>query len=328
MQIKISVVIPVYNAEKYLRECLDSIVNQTIEERVEVILVNDGSVDGSGDIMLEYEKKFPELICNVFQKNGGASAARNHALNIARGEYVVFIDSDDYIGPSYLEVLYKKAVDTKADMVICDYSRVTEDGEFYKSCVANHIERDIRIPSYISCNKIIRRSLLEDYRIRYKEGVIGEDIPFVLQLEAVCKHVEVISMAEYYYRMNPKSVTSTFSRIKLEKFPFEAIRECVEFCMQEEHMIEYEKLEFYICRIWTSLLLDDGRKCNKTMRQALCKMITEFMKQYFPESHKNKYVKLNYFSNIPAVHKWGTWLFVKAVHYNMLNALAFVCSIV
>jgi len=328
MQIKISIVIPVYNAETYLRECLDSIVNQTIKENIEIILVNDGSKDSSDVIMREYEAKFPNLIRNIFKENGGASTARNKALDIAQGEYVVFIDSDDYIGPDYLKILYEKAVDTQADMVICDYSRITDDGKFCKTCIANYMEKDIRIPSYISCNKIVKRSLIEQYHIRYKEGVVGEDIPFVLYLEAVCKHVEVIPMAEYYYRMNPKSVTSTFAKINLDKFPFDAIKESVEFCMQEDHSIEYEKLEFYICRIWTSLLLDDGRKCEKNMRRHLCKTITEFMKQYFPESHKNKYVKLNYFTTIPKLHKWGTWIFVQALRFNMLRELAFVCSII
>lgn len=328
MRIEISLIIPVYNAEKYLKQCLDSVVNQTIQERIEVILVNDGSTDDSGKIMLEYEAKYPNLIRNVFQKNGGASSARNAALDIAQGEYLVFMDSDDFIGPHYLEELYYKAVETKADMVLCDYTRVTADGEFYKRCVANHIERGIRIPSYISCNRIVHRNLFEEYHIRYREGVVGEDIPAMLQLEAVAKHVEVISMAEYYYRMNPKSVTSTFSKINIEKFPFDAIKDCVKFCMEEEHMLEYDKLEFYICRIWTSLLLDDGRKCAKEMRRTLCEKISDFMQEYFPECHKNQYVKLNYFSKIPKAHRWGTWIFVKALRFRMLNVLSFICSIV
>lgn len=326
MEIKISLIIPVYNAEKYLRQCLDSVVNQTIQERIEVILVNDGSADASGEIMLEYESKYPELIRNVFKENGGSSSARNAALDIAEGEYVVFVDSDDFIGPNYLEILYKKAIETKADMVLCDYTRVTAEGKYYKQCIANYIEKDIRIPSYISCNRIVRRTLFEENHIRYRVGVVGEDIPAMLQLEAVAKHVEVIPMAEYYYRMNPKSVTSTFSKIKIEKFPFDAIKDCVDFCMERKYTLEYEKLEFYICRIWTSLLLDDGRKCPKEMRQTLCRRISDFMMEYFPECHKNKYVKLNYFSKIPKVHKWGTWLFVKALRFNMLNMLSNACS--
>lgn len=328
MGIEISVIIPIYNVEKYLRQCVDSVLKQTIKEKIEVILVNDGSTDSSEQIMREYEKKFPEIIRAISQENRGLSATRNVALNIAQGKFLVFVDSDDYIGPNHLEALYKKAVDTEADMVICDYTRVTADGDFYKKFSANYMEKGIRIPSYISCNRIVKRELFEEYQIRYREGIICEDIPVMLKLEAVAKHVEVISMAEYYYRMNPKSITSTFAKRKLrmEQLPFDALKESVEFCMDEEHMLEYSKLEFYLCRIWTSLIFDVGRRCDKDIRRAMCKEVVAFMEEYFPESYKNKYVKLNYFTRIPKVHKWGTWLFVQALRYHMLDVLSAICS--
>lgn len=328
MEIEISVIIPVYNVEKYLRQCLDSVLNQTFKDKIEVILVNDGSTDSSEKIMCEYKKKFPEIIRMISQKNSGLSATRNAALNIAQGKFLVFIDSDDYIGPNHLEDLHKKATETEADMVICDYTRVTAEGEFYKKFLANHVENGIRIPSYISCNRIVKRALFEEYQIRYKEGIICEDIPVMLKLEAVAKRIEIISSAEYYYRMNPKSITSTFSKKKLrmEQLPFDALKESVEFCMNKEHMLEYEKLEFFICRIWTTLIFDIGRRCEKEIRRAMCKEVVDFMDYYFPKSHKNKYVKLNYFSKIPKVHKWGTWLFVKALRYRMLYVLSSICS--
>ena len=98
MGIEISIIIPVYNVEKYLRQCVDSVLNQTFKERIEIILVNDGSTDNSEQIVREYEKQYPEVVRVISQKNQGLSATRNVALNIAQGKFLVFIDSDDYIG--------------------------------------------------------------------------------------------------------------------------------------------------------------------------------------------------------------------------------------
>lgn len=327
MGIEISVIIPVYNVEKYLRQCIDSVLNQTLKEKIEIILVNDGSTDCSEQIMDEYKRTYHEIIRVISQKNKGLSATRNAALSIAQGKFLVFVDSDDYIGENHLANLYNKAIETEADMVICDYTRVTAEGEFYKRFFANHVEKGMRIPSYISCNRIVKRELFEKYQIRYREGIICEDIPVMLKLEALAKHVEIIPAAEYYYRMNPKSITSTFAKkkLKMEQLPFDALRDSVEFCMDKEHMIEYEALEFYLCRIWTSLIFDVGRRCDKSVRKEMCREVKAFMKQYFPKCHKNRYVKLTYFSKIPKVHKWGTWLFVKALQYHMLNILIYIC---
>lgn len=327
MSIEVSVIIPIYNVEQYLRQCVDSVLNQTLQEKMEIILVNDGSTDSSETIAYEYQEKHSDMIHVISQKNQGLSATRNAALNIAQGKFVVFVDSDDYIGPNYIEQLYNKAIETDADMVLCDYTRVTAEGEIYKRFFANHMEKGMRIPSYISVNRIVRRELFEKYQIRYKKGIICEDIPVMLKLEALAKHVEVISAAEYYYRMNPKSITATFSKrkLKMQQLPFEALRESVEFCMDKEHEINHEALEYYLCRIWTSLIFDIGRRCEKNIRKEMCKEVEKFMKKYFPECHKNKYVKLGYFSNIPKAHKWGTWLFVKALRYRMLSIMIYIC---
>lgn len=107
-QPKVSVIIPVYNAEKYLRECLDSVVNQTLEE-IEVICVDDGSTDGSLDILYEYEEK-DSRVKVLKQKNQHAGVARNAGIDIAQGEYVHFLDSDDYLTLNAYEVLFQKAI--------------------------------------------------------------------------------------------------------------------------------------------------------------------------------------------------------------------------
>ena len=123
----ISVIVPVYNVEKYLRQCLDSVLAQTYRE-LEIILVDDGSTDGSGAICDEYATR-DSRIKVVHQQNGGLSSARNAGLDLATGEYVAFVDSDDYIHETMLELLYQALVENNADTVICNFERVDEKGD-------------------------------------------------------------------------------------------------------------------------------------------------------------------------------------------------------
>lgn len=327
MAIKVSVIVPVYNVERYLSQCLDSILNQTFHE-FEIIIVDDGSEDGSSEIIREYSKKYPKKIKAFFQENKGQSVARNFALKHAEGEYVAFVDSDDYIGNDYIEILYNNAIEKKSDMVICNYTKVTENGENIRSYDANYIEGNLRIPSYISCNKLVRRKLLEDYNIQYKEGVICEDIPFVLKIEAVAKNVCVIPMAGYFYRTNPKSTTLTFrkKKFRMDQLPFLAMREAVEFCLAQENIFDYKKLEFFVCRIWTSLLFEIGKGCEKEVQREMCREIMDFEKSYFPKCYQNPYIKLSGLKNIPLIPKIGTWMFVQAYRMNVLYFLARIYS--
>ena len=116
---KLSVIIPVYNTKNYIKECLDSVLNQTLEE-IEIIVVDDGSTDGSADIIKEYAQNHPQKIKAFFKENGGQATARNLALQKSNGEYLGFVDSDDWIDSDMYEKMYKTAKEENADIVICD----------------------------------------------------------------------------------------------------------------------------------------------------------------------------------------------------------------
>ena len=123
--IKISVIVPVYNTEKYLPKCLDSLVNQTLKD-IEIIIVNDGSPDNSQKIIDDYVKKYKNI--KAFEKkNGGLSDARNYGIKKASGEYIAFLDSDDYVTVDMYEKMYKKAISQHFDMVVCDLNYVYND---------------------------------------------------------------------------------------------------------------------------------------------------------------------------------------------------------
>ena len=324
---EVSIIIPVYNAEKYLIQCLDSIFSQSFQN-FEVIMVNDGSSDHSGEIMEKYVKEYPHKTTGIHQNNQGQSAARNTALKHAKGKYIVFIDSDDYIAKDYIKNLFEKAESTVSDMVICNYTKVTDDGSSEKKCKANFVENGIRIPSYISCNRIISRQLLEVCDFHYEQGAICEDIPAMLRLEAAAENIQVIEEYGYYYRSNPKSTTSTLkSWISLDKLPLKTLAECVEFCKKKGKNISEKQLEFYICRIWTTFLFDIGKGCSKEVRSGMCDEAVQFMKKYFPDYYKNPYIKLRAFKTLPAVQKWGTWLFVQSMRFRMLKVFVWIYSL-
>ena len=122
---KVSVVVPVYNTEKYLDICLNSLVNQTIDD-IEIIIVNDGSTDNSIKIIKKYMKQYPEKIVLLDQKNSGISVARNNGISIAKGEFIGFVDSDDFVELNMYENLYNAIKNTKSDIVVCDYKNIIQ----------------------------------------------------------------------------------------------------------------------------------------------------------------------------------------------------------
>ena len=213
--IKISVIIPIYNTEKYLKECLNSIINQTLKE-IEIICINDGSTDNSLKILEEYAQK-DKRITILNQKNSGSAIARNKAISIAKGEYLSFIDSDDYIDLSYLEKMYN-ATNNRACEIVATVNVVLVDefcNKTYKniytqnSKLLNHIERaNMFTKTSISCNKIYKTSFIKENNIHYPElNSVGQDLYFTLFSLLLAKQVNTINDTTYYYRQISSSQT-------------------------------------------------------------------------------------------------------------------------
>ncbi len=172
---KVSVIVPVYNVEKYLRKCLDSLIQQTLDD-LEILVVNDGSPDNSQKIIDEYAMEYPGRVVSFQKENGGQASARNMALDYAKGEFVGFVDSDDWVDTAMFETMYNKAIDEHADIVICNTVDHYPDREVY------HRQSDVskfrRCGS--SCNKIFRRTLVG--QTRFPSGLWYEDFCFSIQL--------------------------------------------------------------------------------------------------------------------------------------------------
>lgn len=183
MSIKISVIIPVYNLEKYISKCLESVVNQTLRD-IEIIIINDGSTDGT----IECINKYSEVDSRIkiyTQKNQGVSTARNKGIELSKGEYITFIDGDDTVHTNMLEDLYIKSLENKTDMTICSL-RLGEinykDGEMYKLSNEEYVTKIIKEPEKrTSCGILFNRKRIIKYNIRFYEDMkYGEDMLFSL----------------------------------------------------------------------------------------------------------------------------------------------------
>lgn len=213
---KISIVMPVYNVEEYLRETLDSVVSQTIKD-VEILLIDDGSTDNSKSIIEEYSSKY-ENIKGVFQDNGGPSKARNRGIELASGEFIAFMDSDDLIPKDSLEVRYNLAKDNDADIVICGTYKY--DGVKYWPMVKHFLGegfKDIRKDYELlwtlgPCNKLFKTSLIKD--LRFPENIkYAEDQCFVMSAYLRAKKIYSSKYIAYYYRMRNNPTESLTQQI-------------------------------------------------------------------------------------------------------------------
>ncbi|WP_027376012.1 glycosyltransferase [Kaistella palustris] len=220
---RISVIVPVYNVEKYLGKCLYSLVNQTLGD-FEIIVVNDGSTDGSQQIIDDYAKDFPLIIKAFKKKNGGLSSARNLGLDHARGEYIGFVDSDDKVSATMFENLYMLARKYDAEIALCDLQKVDENDKVRQKLpqIPNLPEKVILAEdfslfadiSYFACNKIFKKSLFEQRR--FKCGVHFEDIQLIPQLILDSEVIAHSSRYHYQYLERSDSISKTYTEKGLD----------------------------------------------------------------------------------------------------------------
>ncbi|MDD3341521.1 MAG: glycosyltransferase family 2 protein [Bacilli bacterium] len=223
----ITVVIPVYKVEKYISKCVNSIVNQTYK-KLEIILVDDGSPDTCGNICDDFSKKDDRIVV-VHKKNGGLSDARNCGLEIAKGKYICFVDSDDYIDEKYISILYTNLLKTKADISIIGYQFYYENHEErIKSIPVNkpiiidsekaisYLFRDNKIGNY-AWNKMYKIELFEN--IRYPKGKKMEDLGTTYKLFDKCTKIVFSNIELYYYlQRNDSILHSADTKLCNDKF--------------------------------------------------------------------------------------------------------------
>ena len=209
---KLSVIIPVYKAEAFLNECVDSLLGQTLRD-MEIILVNDGSPDGSGAIMADYAARFPERVRTLTLSNGGQGRARNRGMDLARGEYLGFVDSDDYVVPEMYETLCRTADETGADIVDCCIEAFWPDG--HTQLLQTWRDGKTIAAAGSACNKLFRRAFVGE--TRFPEGLKYEDFGFTAELLLRSAKTVHLPDALYRYRVGqPSTMHNANSRMNLD----------------------------------------------------------------------------------------------------------------
>ena len=299
---KLSVIVPVYNmaAEGKLNYSMDSLVNQTISD-YEIIAVDDCSTDDSLEILREYEKRYPKklkvIASPVNKKQGGA---KNLGLEAAKGEWIGFMDSDDWITPDYYEKLLKKAEETGADMVGCDYHLtghhsmeigkvVHSNKEEQTGVLTKEKYKSLILDSGSLVVKIYKRHIIYDYPNRFPEGIFYEDNAISNSWMLRAKHFEYLQEPMYYYYQHQASTVHTISKKRCQDRMEAAkimIREAGQFGYMEEYKEELEYrfiLLHYINTLFTYMV------GVKPLELSFIKKMGKEVKEYFPNFEKNLY---------------------------------------
>ncbi len=218
MEDLVSIIIPVYNTEKYLSKCLESVINQTYKN-LEIILINDGSTDKSKEICESFAKK-DKRIQILNKENSGVSSARNHGMRLAKGQYIAFIDGDDYAEENYIEELLKNLKQTESDCVLCGYNRVydkkIEQITKEKNIYLNKEEflfsiLNVQTGTGFTWAKLWKREAIKD--VQFDEEVkIGEDALFCMKACKNINKVYILNKALYNYRFNASSAVRKYDQ--------------------------------------------------------------------------------------------------------------------
>lgn len=294
MKIKVSVIVPVYNVEKFIDKCLNSIVNQTLKE-IEIIVVNDGSPDNSQKIIDKYVKKYPEKVQSFIKENGGQGSARNLGIEKAKGEYIGYVDSDDFIEKDMYKKLYNKAKEDNYDIVVCGNYNVSED---YKTknidTFINNYNTDLEniiFGKMAVWNKIYKKEILVENKLKFKEKVWYEDLAFTLKAIINSNSFAFINEPLYDYLIREGS-TMNNSNVKRNLEIFDAFDDILSYIKHNKKEEYFNKIEFlaidhiYISAIVRVLKADADKKIkSETINELIC-----YMNKNFPDYKNNEYI--------------------------------------
>jgi glycosyltransferase involved in cell wall biosynthesis len=294
--VKVSVIVPIYNTERYLRRCLDSLVNQTLEE-LEIILVDDGSTDNSAQIMREYETKYQEKVKVYTKENGGQGSARNLGIQKSSGKYICFVDSDDYVDTTMYETMYSVAEQEQCDMVECHYHYLCEERKKIKKLKTRgdirqfKDQKDMFInPQASPCNKLFRREVLMHTEVNFPEGFIYEDTGFYIKTIPFIRKEHYIKDRYYYYFLRSSSTMNANKSRKVGDI-FHVLEDILNFYKKYGFYETYrEELEYFCVKVLLcSSLSRIGRIRDHSIAKELYERTFSFIHTYFPEYKQNVY---------------------------------------
>lgn len=282
----ISVIIPVYNGEKYIKKCLDSVINQTKKE-LEIILINDGSTDKTEEIIKKYTDKRIKYYKNT---NYGIGYTRNFGIDKSTSKYIMFLDSDDYMSEKECELLYNKCISEDLDISICDFYKVVnkdliavELPDFRSSSLKNN--PDI-ITEYLNpWGKLYNRKMLVDNNIRFVEDLKYEDVPFVIETFCNAKKIGKVNEFLHYYVIHNNSETTVRDR---RCFDILKIVDIIRNYTKDKDYLK-EKIDKLTVRILTNYTIQQRVQKDKKIAMKFIDTAFDYLKKNVPDYKNNKY---------------------------------------
>lgn len=318
----VTVIVPVYNAEKYLTSCLDSLVNQTYRN-LEILLINDGSTDGSGEICCEYMKRDPRIRL-FYQENRGQSAARNVGLDHMNGEYLTFVDADDYIDLSYIEILLGILREYRVPITVCNYDELSEEGK-EQACAYSE--------DMIPCRKTSRNQIfdmLESWEesgcfiviacklyereifrtLRFPVGKVCEDTYIFHQIYCQVEYVCYVNLKLYHYVQSSNSTMRNNGLHQMKRDGIEAYMRRLEY-FQNYGEKKYVKITAQRVILYTKELCEKSgvgdRQLQKDMRETIREIKCITGRRFCP-------FKLGLYIFAPAQYRWIKKLYRRIAH--------------
>ena len=313
----VSVIVPVYNNEPFLRKCLESLIHQTYTA-LEILIVDDGSTDRSHTILEDYAAR-DHRIRLITQDNHGVSHARNTAIVQATGAYMTFVDGDDYVGIDYINRLVNCAKKNRAGMVVCGLRLVDTEGKTRSEIRPGiyerftHEEWPLRISAVAA--HLYERELWELYHLRFYEGERGEDMPVSLYWAARCKRIATLSQAEYYYVQHSRSAMHSIQKSHPFPLPYRALEQSIAQS-REFH-------ELFVLRILlTFARLSKGASVDR--RRELREYIVHILNNYYPECYRNAMCRIRSGLDIPLAQRLAVKVFAECYHMGWLRPLLYM----
>ena len=298
-----SIVVPIYNVEKYLERCIDSILAQTFQD-YELLLVNDGSTDNSAVICKRY-LRYGERVKYYEKSNGGLGDARNYGIGKAKGDFLVFVDSDDYIEPDMLNIINETIKSYNSDIVIFNHAIVNmKDELLYVEKLSLPTEtimnlcdnRELLLIDPSACSKVYKRELFVDNQIDYPERVWYEDLRTTAKVLSLADRIVYIDRALYHYFKRPGSIMNNANTVRNLEI-IEAVEDLRVYFEEKFKGLYQEEIEFLAVE---KVLVDAvGRIMSVAYDKKIVEELSDYVRRTFPNYKDNKYLKhLNRKQNI------------------------------
>lgn len=288
--VKVSVIVPAYNEEKHIKSCLDSIIANDLKE-IEIIVINDGSIDSTSKILDEYKKY--DIIKVIEKENEGQGSARNIGIDLAKGEFLTFVDADDEIHNNMLTKMYEKLQKEQADICVCDYFEINKDNKVVKNAIPQKTE-DIKKDYIVSiagpCNKLIRTEILKKNSLYFPKTGIYEDIAIVPLIATYTNKITYLEEPLYYYYIRQGS-TMRQTKFNEKLLSIYNVLDILEQGFKQTGLLEQYKEELEFIYIKHLLYAGNGRFLEYKEGKQEVKKIANIMKLKYPNWRKNKYYK-------------------------------------